>query len=316
MLLSTVAYEHNDLVTAETHARATEEIRYICTPIAYLQSAFVYASIYQVRGRQDLAKQKLQLAFDFLKETRNERLNILTDAFQMELAARQGDLSAPSQWAATIGPYVPLTLMPYFYAPQLTLPKILLAQGTPASLKQAATVLSSLYDSVTANHNVYFTAAVLALDALRNHAQGNAAKAQDVLHQALTLAQPGALIRMFVDLGTEMAVLLRQLRADGAMRSYVEKILRAFVPEPAAPQAAPGAAYAPHAAMVEPLTRREQEVLMLLAQRLTSGEIAERLVLSEQTVKRHRANIYQKLAVNSRREAIEAARVLGLLPPS
>jgi DNA-binding CsgD family transcriptional regulator len=66
--------------------------------------------------------------------------------------------------------------------------------------------------------------------------------------------------------------------------------------------------------MVEPLTRREEDVLELLAQRLTSKEIAQQLILSELTVKRHRANIYQKLSVNSRREAVAAAAALGLIP--
>ena len=66
--------------------------------------------------------------------------------------------------------------------------------------------------------------------------------------------------------------------------------------------------------MIEPLTRREQEVLELLAQRMTAKEIAQKLVLSDQTVKRHRANIYQKLGVHSRREAIAAAVALGILP--
>ena len=162
-LLSSVAYQRNDLLAAEAHAQALEEMRYVCTPMAYLQSAFVYASIYQARGLPDQAQGKLELAFAFLRETRSEGLLLLAQAFQMELAVRQGDLSAASQWATTIGPYVPLTLMPYFYAPQLTLPKILLAQDTPASREQAAAELSRLYEFVTATHNTCFTIQVLAL---------------------------------------------------------------------------------------------------------------------------------------------------------
>jgi len=68
--------------------------------------------------------------------------------------------------------------------------------------------------------------------------------------------------------------------------------------------------------MVEPLTRRELEVLELLAQRMTAGEIAQKLVLSGQTVKRHRANVYQKLGVHGRREAVATAVALGVLPPA
>ncbi|MCU0503538.1 MAG: helix-turn-helix transcriptional regulator, partial [Anaerolineae bacterium] len=66
--------------------------------------------------------------------------------------------------------------------------------------------------------------------------------------------------------------------------------------------------------LIEPLTRREQQVLELLAQRMTAQEIAQKLVLSDQTVKRHRANVYQKLDVHSRRDAIAAAVALRILP--
>jgi DNA-binding CsgD family transcriptional regulator len=58
------------------------------------------------------------------------------------------------------------------------------------------------------------------------------------------------------------------------------------------------------------------QILALLAQRLTAKEIAQKLVVSEQTVKRHRANIYQKLGVNSRREAVAASVTLGIIPTS
>ncbi|MBE2233020.1 MAG: helix-turn-helix transcriptional regulator [Anaerolinea sp.] len=68
--------------------------------------------------------------------------------------------------------------------------------------------------------------------------------------------------------------------------------------------------------MIEPLTYREQEVLDLLARRLSAKEIAQQLVISDRTVKRHAANIYQKLGVNSRQQAVTAAAALGLLRSS
>jgi LuxR family maltose regulon positive regulatory protein len=68
--------------------------------------------------------------------------------------------------------------------------------------------------------------------------------------------------------------------------------------------------------MIEPLTPRELQILELLAQRMTAQEIARKLIVSDQTVKRHRANIYQKFGVHTRRDAIAAAVALGLLPTS
>ncbi|MCB0254591.1 MAG: helix-turn-helix transcriptional regulator [Anaerolineae bacterium] len=55
------------------------------------------------------------------------------------------------------------------------------------------------------------------------------------------------------------------------------------------------------------------EVLEMLAQRLTAKEIAGDLFISERTVKRHTANIYQKLGVHSRQQAVASATYLGIL---
>ena len=175
-LLSSSAYQRNDLAAAEVHARNLEGVRYLTRPMAVLQGAFVYAALYQARGLPDQARQKVAEAFNFLQETHSEGLLPLAQAFQAELAARQGDLDAAGHWATTIGTHLPFTALAYFHAPQLALPKILLAQNTPASLAQAAEALTRLHAFVTSIHNTRFTIEVLALEALLHHAQGDDAK--------------------------------------------------------------------------------------------------------------------------------------------
>ena len=69
----------------------------------------------------------------------------------------------------------------------------------------------------------------------------------------------------------------------------------------------------PHQPLVEPLTNRELDVLELLAQRLSNQEIADKLFLSPLTIKSHLKNIYQKLEVGKRREAVEKARKIGII---
>jgi len=313
-LLSSAAYQRNDLVAAEAHARDLEEMRYVSRPMAYVQGAFIYASLCQARGLPDQARQKLDLAFEYLRETRSEGLLPLAQAFQAELAVKQGDPGAAGHWAAAVGPHLPLTAMAYFYAPQLALPKILLAQDTPASRDQAAEALSRLRAFVTSIHNTRFTIEVLALEALLHGAQGDEPSALAALEQAVTLAQPGGFVRVFVDLGPDMAALLGRLAAKGAAgisRHYMEHLLRAFASERASPQ--PVKQNGAQTNMIEPLTPREQEVLKLLAQRMTAKEIAQKLVVSDQTVKRHRVNVYQKLGVHTRRDAVAAAVALGIL---
>ena len=65
--------------------------------------------------------------------------------------------------------------------------------------------------------------------------------------------------------------------------------------------------------LIESLTEREMEVLSLLAERLSNKEISKMLVISTETVKRHTSNIYQKLQVKNRRQAVAKAYTLNLL---
>ncbi|MCP4398340.1 MAG: helix-turn-helix transcriptional regulator [bacterium] len=62
------------------------------------------------------------------------------------------------------------------------------------------------------------------------------------------------------------------------------------------------------------MTNRESEILALLAQRMSNQEIADTLFFSPETVKRHVMNLYKKLAVHNRREAVAKARALNILP--
>lgn len=313
-LLSSAAYQRNDLAAAEANARALEDLRYVSRPMAYLQSAFVYASICQARGQPDQAQRRLELAVEFLRETRNEGLLPLAQAFQAELAVRQGNPGAARHWATAVGPFLPLGMMPYFYAPQLTLPRVLLAQNTLASRAQAAAALSQLHAFVTSTHNIPFTIEVLALQAMLQDAQGEELAALVLLQQAVTLAEPGGFVRLFVDLGPRLAKLMTRAPQTRIAPGYVGRILQAFAASPpVTPQPGPGASTVRSMELVEPLTDRELEVLALLAQRMSSKEIAQALVISPLTVKRHTSNIYSKLHVSGRREAVARATLLGLL---
>ena len=109
-----------------------------------------------------------------------------------------------------------------------------------------------------------------------------------------------------------MARLLREALSRGVRPEYVRRLLAAFPidePDGGAPRTAPGAG----TRLAEPLSARELEVLPLIAEGLTNHEIAARLYLSLHTVKAHARNIYAKLGVNSRTQAVARARALGYL---
>jgi LuxR family maltose regulon positive regulatory protein len=132
---------------------------------------------------------------------------------------------------------------------------------------------------------------------------------------ALRLAEPEGYLRPFVDAGAPMAKLLAALGPSlgpDPIADYARQVLDALQvddkPEPLSRSPAPQAQ-----SLIEPLTAREIDVLGLLAEGLTNAEIGQRLVISLPTVKSHTRNLYGKLGVHSRREAVARARELGLL---
>lgn len=165
-------------------------------------------------------------------------------------------------------------------------------------------------------HNIRFLIEVLALQAYLNAMQGKQQAALVLLGKSVDLAQPGGFIRLFVDLGPQMAQLLTALKTvDSDRLQYVEKVLAAFASDLQAGEKETKNRRFKTGDLLEPLTNREQDVLELLAQRQTNKEIAEQLVISPHTVQFHIKNIFTKLNVRSRRQAADRARELGLASP-
>jgi LuxR family maltose regulon positive regulatory protein len=182
--------------------------------------------------------------------------------------------------------------------------------------------LDTVREFVETTHNTRFLIEVLALQALLNDRQGERQAALNLLDQTVTLAQPGGFIRLFVDLGPSIAGLLAELvPQDHGTQPYIDQILTALKKDEVLLRKGgrmkdesflPPSSLRLHP-LIEPLTNREQDVLELLAQRLSNQEIAERLFVSPSTVKTHNKNIFAKLNAKNRRQAIARAQELGLI---
>ena len=145
---------------------------------------------------------------------------------------------------------------------------------------------------------------------VRGQKWGDTDEALDTLSRALTLAESEDYVRMFVDEGAPMARLLYKAATRGITPEYAGRLLAAF---PDVDSAQPKR---PPTEMVEPLSARELQVLGLIAAGHSNQEIATKLYLSLNTVKVHSSNIYGKLGVNSRTQAVAKAKTLGILLPS
>jgi LuxR family maltose regulon positive regulatory protein len=151
-----------------------------------------------------------------------------------------------------------------------------------------------------------FVLKALALDIL-----GQATKALETLEDALRLAESEGFVRTFVDEGHLMATLLRKARAGGNSSPYMAKLLAAFHQE--VPAESTAQSQQPHLGDFEHLSERELEVLRLIADGASNRDIAEALVVSLGTVKKHLNNIFLKLDAHSRTQVIAIARKHNLL---
>ena len=153
------------------------------------------------------------------------------------------------------------------------------------------------------------TVRIYGLRALAFQAQGDEKQALTSLRQALELAEPENRVATFVREGVAMEKLLRLALSKSIAPAFVQQLLTAFdsrrkpKPEPALVAQM----------LVEPLSRREMDVMRLLAQGCSDKKMAETLVVSRETIHKHLKNIYGKLGVHSRAEAVVHARELGLL---
>jgi LuxR family maltose regulon positive regulatory protein len=221
--------------------------------------------------------------------------------------------------------------------PHVTKCRVLIAEGSAASLQEAGGLLHTHEQVNEARHNTRQLIDILLLQALAYQKQEQTEKALAALERAVALALPGGWIRPFVEVGPTIAGLLVRLSQQGMAPQYIAQILAAFPaeddavagirqstifqgPSPIASTLAhhplPSPAGDATGGLVEPLTNRELEVLELMAQRFTNKEIAAQMVISVGTVKQHAYNINQKLNVRGRRQAVAKATSLGILPSS
>ena len=187
--------------------------------------------------------------------------------------------------------------------PSLLRVRLLLAGG---DYDAALSIAGRLHELASAARRMGWEIETLVLQALAWQGKKDLASALGTLEKALTLAQPEGYMRIFLDEGEPMAKLLYHAKSSRMGSSYASELLSAFGvvarAEPTSPQL-----------LIEPLTSRELEVLKLIEAGCTNQDIADRLVISIPTVKRHISNIYAKLGAGSRTQALALARELRLL---
>ncbi len=232
----------------------------------------------------------------------------LNRAWQVRLWLAQGEVETAAAWAAAHRLDPCATPVYHHEIENMTLARVMLAQGKAA---QAMALIQRQCEAAQASGRKARVIEMLVILALAREAEDDRRGAIAALRQALTRAEPGGFMQIFVDEGPPLATLLRAAGTRGVQPAYVRRLLAASTNGTPAQSVSPPRRS--QTELVEPLSQRELEVLELVAQGLSNREISERLYLSLNTIKGHNRNIFGKLAVRRRTEAIARARELGLL---
>jgi LuxR family maltose regulon positive regulatory protein len=312
--MSEVLVEQNDLEAAEAHlAQGIELGKWSGRLDAAKNTAYSLSRLRQARRDASGALVAVQEAESALEEppaplARSELL-----ALKARILVRQGSLREAAQCAEEAVHLAGRDRGQTSQLAALAAGRVMLAQCKPD--EAVAQLTQSLADAEGCGR----LGVALELRILRSLAllqRGDPREAEADLERALALAEPEGYVRIFLDEGQPMQLLLAQWLAHAGaspLRDYAIHLLSQFDAEPHMITAAQEKV-SPTGDLVEPLSQRELEVLHLIALGRTNQEIARQLILSTGTVKAHTANIYRKLDVANRTEAVAHARQLGLLP--
>jgi len=312
--LGVLCYSRNELDAGVQYFRQIVKNRYTAQISTYRDAVAGLSLIHQIKGESAEARRMVESISQFDLEQRGSEDN-RTCSLRARLMLLQGDLEGAGYWAdAFTGPPPDQPFM-WLEEPQVTRARVLLARGTDADLRLALQILDALDEIANQTNNTRYKIEILALRALALDAQGHTTAADTVLKQALDLGRPGGFIRVFVDLGKPIQEILCRIAQQGHPRESIQRILAAF-PEDGNNQMS--SAHHPslgNSTLAEPLTPRELEVLTLLRGPTSIKEIALDLNISYATARRHTINIYSKLGVNQRWNAVAKAEELKILLP-
>jgi LuxR family maltose regulon positive regulatory protein len=302
--LSQVFFEWNDLETAHRHAQLSLALCQQWGNIDLQAVCFVMlARLEQVRRHPESALDAMRIAEKLSNEHHLlPKYSVWVKCALASLCMAQGNLEKVSQFVQdnriTINDEIPYLREPEY----LVLLRLLLAQGN----YDAALALSQrLLQRAETAKRMGRVIEVLVLQALAFQGKADIDQALAALGRALALAQSEGYARTFLDEGVPMAKLLHQARAHRIQAGYATELLDAMGEAVSATQA-------PAQILIEPLTLRELEVMRLIEAGYSNQEIADQLVVSIATVKRHISNIYAKLGVKSRTQAVSLGKELRL----
>lgn len=225
-------------------------------------------------------------------------------AAEAQATLQQGDIATATAWATTANVHPRGALQPWSEFSHFVYTRVLLAQSR---IDEAKELLDAMAEQARHREQSRSLITIYLLRARVEIALGHDDQALAHVEQALRLASPQGYRRAFLDEGEPIAAMLER------NRHVAPNFVSSLVADTPAERVTSGGRGVPSFALTEPLTSREREILRLIAAGRSNPEIASLLYLSLNTVKWHASNLYGKLGVSNRVEAVTRARDLNLL---
>jgi LuxR family maltose regulon positive regulatory protein len=227
------------------------------------------------------------------------------EAWKARIWLARGEMGPVTRWCEERGLVVSGDLVYSRELEYMVFARSLIASGQE---DEGIDLLQRMHASAIAGDRISRAVEMLILQAEAQQAKEKMQLAGDAIEAAISLAEPGKFVRVFVDEGAPIEALLRRIKLkEPNLEEYVQTLLSAFSAKTAI------GSQAGSQGLIEPLSDREIEVLQHIAEGLTNQEIASHLYLSLNTIKVHTRNIYSKLGVKSRTQAVARAQELGII---
>jgi len=313
MGLGKVYWEWNQLEPAGNALRESIKLSKRWRGSAAIDSYVTLAYLLQSQGKPDEASQCIEQARRLAGQTTaTENDDRYVASQQAVLQLIQDDLQSPRRWASIRGldQYIGIKNLErsgylgadvILHYELIVFARLLLLEE---KFDQALDLLDLVLPFMVQMGFLKKIIEIHLLTAIALHVQGKLEPALTALKTALDLAQPGGFRRVFLDEGKQTIALLKELEGRDGGSEFVRELKQNLMPPVKKPE--------PHTELVEPLSERELEILRLLRTELSAPEIAQHLHISVTTMRTHTRNIYSKLGVHSRFEAITRAGELDL----